>query len=114
MRGRGATRSILRSELDFKRWQQSPPSVDAVRPGRCPGGGAGGSPPGEPHGLHGHGLRERQLRGPVAPGAPPAIVVLRIRRYRCRPCGVVVTVAPRETAAGRLYTLSAVAWALAL
>jgi hypothetical protein len=36
------------------------------------------------------------------------------RRYRCQPCGAVVTVVPRETATGRLYTTSAVAWALAL
>jgi hypothetical protein len=42
------------------------------------------------------------------------MVVLRVRRYQCQPCGAVVTVVPRETAPGRLYTLSAVAWALAL
>jgi len=114
MRGRGANRSIVRSGLDIKRWQQAPPSVDAVRPGRCPACGAAGSPPGEPHGLHGHGLRERQFRGPASPGAPPTIVVLPVRRYRCQPCGAVLTVVPRETAIGRLYTLSAVAWALGL
>jgi hypothetical protein len=114
MRGRGAPRSIVRSEVDIKRWQQSPPSADAIRPGRCPTCGAAGSPPGAPHGLHGHGLRERQFRGPSSPGAQPTIVVLQIRRYRCRPCGAVLTVVPRETATGRLYTLSAVAWALAL
>jgi len=114
MRGRGAPRSILRSGVDIKRWRTSPPSVEALRPGRCPGCGAAGSPAGRPRGLHGHGSRERQFRGPGSPGAPPEIVVLRVRRYRCQPCGVVVTVAPRETATGRLYTISAVAWALAL
>lgn len=114
MRGRGAPRSILRSSVDIKRWRASPPSVEALRPGRCPACGAAGSPVGRPHGLHGHGSRERQFRGPASPGAPPEIVVLRVRRYRCQPCGVVVTVAPRETAIGRLYTMSAVAWALAL
>ncbi len=114
MRGCGAERSIARSEVDIKRWLEGPPSVDAVRPGRCPECGAAGSPPGEPHGLHGHGLRDRQFRGPCSPGEPPVIVVVRVRRYRCQRCGAVVTVAPRETAARRLYTLSAVAWALAL
>ena len=59
-------------------------------------------------------LRERQFRGPTSPGATPTIVVLRVRRYRCQPCGAVLTVVPRETATGRLYTLSAIAWALAL
>jgi len=67
-----------------------------------------------PFGLHGHGLRERQFRGPDSPGAPPTIVILAVRRYRCQACGTVMTVVPRETAPGRLYTVSAVAWALAL
>jgi len=42
------------------------------------------------------------------------MVILQVRRYRCQPCGAVLTVTPRETATSRLYTLSAVAWALAL
>lgn len=41
-------------------------------------------------------------------------MVLLVRRYRCQACSAVVTVAPREAATGRLYTLSAVAWALAI
>jgi hypothetical protein len=41
-------------------------------------------------------------------------MVVRVRRYRCQRCGAVLTVAPRETATARLYTLSAVVWALAL
>ncbi len=114
MRDHRAQISIIRSELDVKGWVEAPPSVDAVRPGRCPGCGGAGSPPGLPLGLQGHGLRARQLRGPGGPGAQPALVVLAVRRYRCQPCGTVVTVVPRETAPGRLYTLSAVAWALAL
>jgi hypothetical protein len=114
MRDHGAQRSIIRSELDVKGWLEASPSVDAVRPGRCPRCGGAGSPPGLLRGLHGHGLRERQFRGPGGPGASPAIVVLAVRRYRCQPCGAVVTVVPRETATGRLYTTSAVAWALAL
>jgi hypothetical protein len=114
MRDPRAQRSIVRSELDVKRWVEAPPSVDAVRPGRCPGCGGAGRPPGLPRGLHGHGLRDRQFRGPGSPGAPPAIVVLAVRRYRCQACRAVVTVVPRETAAGRLYTTTAIAWALAL
>lgn len=114
MSGRRAPRSILRSDVDIKRWQQSPPSVDAVRPGRCPACGGAGRPAGVPCVLHGHGQRERQFRGPTSPGASPKIVVLRVRRYRCQRCHAVVTVAPRETTAGRLYTVSAIAWALAL
>ena len=114
MQRRGAKRSIVQSELDIKGWKASLPSVEAVRPGRCPTCGVAGRAPGQPYGLHGHGLRERQFRGPISPGARPAMVVLLVRRYRCQACAAVVTVAPRETAVGRLYTLSAVAWALAL
>lgn len=114
MRDHGAPRSIIRSELDVKRWLEAPPSVAAVRPGQCPGCGGAGSQPGRPLGLQGHGLRERQPRGPGHPGEPPALVIVFVRRYRCQTCGAVMTVAPRETATGRLYTLPAVAWALAL
>lgn len=64
--------------------------------------------------LHGHGRRGRQLRGPLAPGERPAIVVLQLRRYLCIVCGETCTVGPREVLTGRLYAASAIAWALAL
>jgi len=112
MRGCGAGRSFARSDVDIKRWLEAPTFVDAIRPGRCSGCSGAGSPPGLPRGPHGHGLRERQFRGPSSPGAPPTIVVLSVRRYRCQGCGTVMTVVSRETAAWRLYTVSAMAWAL--
>ena len=37
-----------------------------------------------------------------------------VRRYHCIACGAVTTVAPSETLTKRLYTASAIAWALAL
>jgi hypothetical protein len=80
----------------------------------CPACGAAGCPPGKPKGLQGHGLRERQFRGPTSPGATPVLMVLWVRRYRCQPCGAVVTVVPQETSPRRLYTSKAIAWALAL
>jgi hypothetical protein len=46
-------------------------------------------------------------------GGAPRLVVVRVRRYACL-CGAILTVVPRETLPGRLYTISAVAWALAL
>ena len=61
----------------------------------------------------GHGLRERQVLGPAAPGAAPQLILLRLRRYRCIACRAIITVAPRGVLRRRLYAASAIAWALA-
>ena len=114
MTDHGAQGSIVRSEVDVKRWAVEPPSVDAVRPRTCPRCGQPGDQPGRRLGLHGHGLRDRQIRGPLQPGGQPALVVLQIRRYRCQGCCAVVTVLPREAAPRRHYSAPAIAWALAL
>ena len=86
--------SIVQSSLDVKSWLAKVPSVDAVRPGRCPCCDAASRPAGEALGLCGHGLRDRQQRGPLWPGAPAETVVVRVRRYRCRSGGCVITVVP--------------------
>ena len=64
--------------------------------------------------IQGHGLRERQLRGPSAPELHPEQRVLRIRRYRCTACTAIITVVPRDILTRRLYSGPAIAWALAL
>lgn len=64
--------------------------------------------------LHGHGLRQRQLRGPMELGASPTTVLLRVRRYECQRCGAVVTVGPGELVTRRLFTGAAIALGLAL
>ena len=64
--------------------------------------------------VHGHGLRERQLWGPPSPGEAPALTVVKVRRFRCTRCGATMTVTPAEALTARLYTASAIAWALAL
>ncbi|HEY8926477.1 MAG TPA: hypothetical protein VIU64_18975 [Polyangia bacterium] len=87
--------------------------MDAVRPTVCPCCGCAGQPVGARLGIVGHGLRERQQRGPTVAGGAPRLIVIRARRYACQ-CGAILTVVPRETLPGRLYTISAVAWALAL
>lgn len=61
----------------------------------------------------GHGLRERQLAGPVELGGPPEALTLKLRRFRCRACEAVVVSAPRGLLRGLLYG-AAVALALAL
>ncbi|MDP3569350.1 MAG: hypothetical protein Q8S42_01905 [Archangium sp.] len=48
------------------------------------------------------------------PRAPPESLALTVRRYRCIECRALTTVGPSETLTKRLYTASAIAWALAL
>lgn len=90
------------------------PSVEQARPGRCPRCGTGSRPLGAGVVLHGHGLRERQLWGPLEPDGQPVMTVVKVRRYLCTACGAAVTVGPSDALPGRLYTASAIALALAL
>ena len=64
--------------------------------------------------IWGHGLRERQLRGPSEPGGPPGLIVLLIRRYLCRNCGAILTVVPRGVARAKHFAATAIAFSLAL
>lgn len=64
--------------------------------------------------LHGHGLRERQLRGPEEPTSAPTTVVLVCRRYRCTRCEAVLLVVPRGVAPRKHYGFAAIAMALTL
>jgi hypothetical protein len=105
---------FVHSALDVNTWQARPPGVDDVRPAHCPGCGAASREPGRALVLHGHGVRARQVRGPRAPDAPPALVVLDLRRYRCTACAAVTTVAPRDLLPRRLFAAPAIALALAL
>jgi hypothetical protein len=105
---------IVHSGLDVKSWLTSPPSVDAARPGACPGCHRASRPPGRALGLHGHGLRDRQLRGPPDAEAAATTQILVCRRYRCTACGAVIIVVPRGVAPRRHYGHAAIAFALAL
>ena len=106
--------SVIQSALDIKAWQQNPPTVEQVRPATCVQCGAASSRVGQPLQLHGHGTRERQVRGPSAPDKPAVLVVIKARRYRCVVCGAVPLVVPREVLARRSYSASAIGLALAL
>jgi len=64
--------------------------------------------------VQGHGLRARQLRGPLAPREVPAVTEVSVRRYWCIKCRAVLTVAPAETLSRRLYSAAAIGWSLAL
>ena len=103
---------LIHAEYDFKTWREDVPSVERVRPPCCPSCGGASREPGRSLGLHGHGLRQRQLRGPVERWGRPRILVIAVRRYRCQRCAAVITVAPRGVEPGRLFSLPAIALAL--
>jgi len=105
---------IVHHSCGVKGWLASTPSVDAVRPGRCPECGAASRPTGGKLGLHGHGLRERQVRGPLDPDGPSVCVTVACRRFRCEFCKAIVMVVPRGVAPHRHYGYAAIAMAFTL
>jgi hypothetical protein len=105
---------LIHSGLDVELWAGRVPPVEAVRPARCSGCGAASQCPGRPLTVVGHGLRERQQRGPGQVGAEPAEVTLWQRRYRCRSCRAVMVVAPAQVLRHRLFSAVAIVWALSL
>lgn len=105
---------ILRSAMTVKKWMEKPPSVDLVRPAKCPRCDHAAREPGRPLGLHGHGTRSRQLRGPASVGSPAKEIVIQLRRYRCQACGFTMSVGPAGVLTRRLFTAMAIALALAL
>jgi hypothetical protein len=48
------------------------------------------------------------------PGARPIATEIHARRYRCRACAAILVVVPRGVGRGYRYSLSTIAWALAL
>jgi len=112
--GRLSGEGIVYSAIDVKKWAAEIPSVEMARPACCSRCGAASRPPGSALALEGHGLRERQVRGPSAPLGEPETRTIWVRRYRCRLCGGVTTVLPRGLAARRHYSASAIGLSLCL
>ena len=105
---------IVYSTIDVKKWATDVPSVEAARPHCCSCCGAASRPPGAGLVVVGHGLRERQVRGPAAAFGVPQIRTVLVRRYRCRACRGITTVLPRGLTARRHYSASAIALSLCL
>jgi hypothetical protein len=63
-------------------------------------------------GLHGHGLRERWVLGPLSPEEAPREHGVATRRYQCQRCRAVVVVCPRQVRRGMRYSTVAIAVAL--
>jgi len=64
--------------------------------------------------IVGHGLVQRQVRGPASPCGPPEEGVMTLRRYRCRACKAILVVGPRGLVRRRWYGAGAIALALAM
>lgn len=105
---------IVYAERDVKLWRARLPTVEEVRPGRCPACEAPSRPAGGTLGLHGHGLRERDQWGLVELGDAAAMIGILARRYRCQSCGAVIVVLPHGVIHRRLYSAGSIALALAL
>lgn len=107
-------RGVIRSDVGVKSWAAALPDVEALRPGRCPACAAAGRPLGGALGLHGHGVRGRQVLGALVWEAVPVALEVGVRRYVCTTCRATCTVVPREVLHRRLYAAPAIALALAL
>lgn len=112
--GSQSSTRIVHIGIDVKSWTKRLPTVDEVRPGRCPGCGAASRPAGGHIVLHGHGLRARDQWGPTEAAAPPAVIEVLGRRFECQDCGAVILVVPRAILRRRLYSAAAIALALAV
>jgi hypothetical protein len=104
---------IVQADVDIKRWMTAVPAVHYLRPARCPCCDAAGRPVDGPLVMRGHGLRERQVCGPLQAGGAPQLVTVQARRYRCSACRAIVVVVPRGLLPRRRYTASAIGWVLA-
>lgn len=109
-------RFVLRCSWSIERWIAEDPSVEAVRPERCPRCGEiyREGRRGRCRVLHGHGRRCRPVLGPRRPGGPPEEIEILGRRYRCVLCKALMIVLPAEVLPGRRYSAPAILWALAL
>lgn len=105
---------LVQTQLNLKFWTNRTPEVGTVRPARCAGCGAASHPPGRKLVVVGHGVRMRQLRGPCGVGQEPEVLEIRVRRYRCRACGAVLTAGPPEALRYRLFSLVAIVAALSM
>lgn len=114
MKRRQSGSGIVYSAIDVKKWAEEVPTVEQARPGCCSRCSAASRPFGATVVVVGHGLRERQVRGPSSVVGEPEIRTILVRRYRCQRCGGLTTVLPRGLTARRHYSASAIGLALCL
>lgn len=114
LRRKRSGKGIIQSLIAVKVWLAELPSVEAVRPGRCPLCGNPGRPVGASLGIQGHGVRERLQSGPRDPGSEPTVIGVACRRYECTACDGVLMVVPCGVVRERRFSAMAIGLALAL
>jgi hypothetical protein len=105
---------VVHSGLGVKSWASALPSCAAARPSCCPTCEAPSRVPGKSLTIVGHGLRGRGIEGPHEPGEEAFDTPILCRRYVCLACGAILVVVPSGVGRGLRYSLSAIAYALAL
>jgi len=110
---RRGTCPLLRLTIPVNFWIDHPPDVHTARPAVTPGCGRAAAPPGGPLLLHGHGTRERVVRGVLAHDRSPAFHEVLLRRYRSTCCGVTCTVAPADVLPYKRFGAVSIALVLA-
>lgn len=105
---------VVHSDIVVKFWVREVPSVERARPTCCPRCRVGSRPVGGSLRVVGHGLRDRQFRGCIDPDGASAIVIIRVRRYRCLVCAAVITVVPAGVAVRRHFGAGTLGLALVL
>lgn len=108
--------NVVVSTVGVKEWIEEVPSVDRLRPDRCPHCQGAARVVGEPLKIWGHGLRSRQFLGIFEWDTEARSLTLRIRRFLCRytDCGRTITVLPRQALPQRRYLLCTIILALGL
>lgn len=109
-----STSNVQISDVDVKEWISGCPSVDRLRPNRCPWCGTAARPIGEGLNLWGHGTRERQFFGLLSFDGSPREIILKVRRFLCTECARTCTVLPCQACPTRRYLLPTIALALAM
>ncbi|HEX2861096.1 MAG TPA: DUF6431 domain-containing protein [Lacunisphaera sp.] len=104
--------TISHAHVDVNAWKAGMPSVEEARPACCPRCEAASRPIDGPLGLIGHGMRTRQVRGPLEPNGEPTTLEVDVRRYRCSTCEAVITVLPRGLVPRRHFSSAAIGQAL--
>ena len=89
------------------------PTVDEARPKHCVRCEVGAYE-GERRRIYGHGLVERQQRGPPGAGEMATCLELWVRRYLCTACGAVMQVVPGSCVPSKHFSGGAIGLALAL
>jgi hypothetical protein len=103
---------FLHLALAVKFWIDQPPDVHAARPPTTPCCGTASAPPGGPLLLHGHGTRERGVRGVLDHDGTPSIHQPLLRRYISTCCGVTCTVGPVDVLPYKRFGAVSIALAL--